>query len=123
MAGTKRRPIERHAHAVVTDRAVALFRMLLKHDEGSPEHGQAEAELHRELALKPWNYFVSWVSADSVPSPDMDRRSRADFERAVALRCELERLVKLTPHPRKRAVRKVVQSPPVQPIADCPGSE
>jgi hypothetical protein len=61
MAGTKRVPLRRATHQIITPRAVALFALTLK--RRGKDDDDLDLELHRELGLKPWDDFVTWVDA------------------------------------------------------------
>jgi hypothetical protein len=85
MAGTRRTPIHRPPRGGISQKAIDLFIQIMEYDED----GHIALELHRELGLKPWDTFVTWVDINDEPPPNIEPWKRASFERAVELRRQL----------------------------------
>jgi hypothetical protein len=76
MAGTKRIPLHRAAHQIITPRAVALFAALLTRK--GRDDAELSLELHRELDRRPWDEFVEYIdSRDRGPDGDLLRALQA----------------------------------------------
>jgi hypothetical protein len=73
MSGTRRTPINRPPHPVVTQRAVKLFRYGLQlQSEGKDDSdlfNDVDRQLHRELGLRPWHDSVFHVTIDDPWPP------------------------------------------------------
>ena len=78
----------------LTDRSVALFKDIIRleaagMDPDSRQRLDLSMELHRELGLQPWDFFVDEVPIDGIADPSWEPRKRASYTKAVTIRRHL----------------------------------
>jgi hypothetical protein len=84
MSGTRRTPIHRPSHNVVTERAVRLFKLALTHHNHDDEiYRKLSLELHRELKLRPWHPDILLDVAVDMPEPIFKHPLNAQLWREV----------------------------------------